>query len=31
VLVVGMAEVAWLIEGSGLSLVMRLIHSVLGH
>jgi eukaryotic-like serine/threonine-protein kinase len=31
VLVVGMAEVAWLIEGSGLSLVMRFIHSVSGH
>jgi serine/threonine protein kinase len=31
VAVVGVAEVAWLVEGSGLSLVTRLIHSVSGH
>jgi eukaryotic-like serine/threonine-protein kinase len=31
VAVVGVAEVAWLLEGSGLSLVTRLIHSVSGH
>jgi serine/threonine-protein kinase len=30
VLVVGAAEVAWLLEGSGLSLVMKFIHSALG-
>jgi eukaryotic-like serine/threonine-protein kinase len=31
VVVIGVAEAAWLFEGSGLSLVMRLIHSVSGH
>jgi serine/threonine-protein kinase len=28
---IGVAEAAWLFEGSGLSLVMRFIHSVAGH
>lgn len=31
VLVVGVAGVAWLLEGDGLSLVMRLGHSITGH
>jgi serine/threonine protein kinase len=31
VVVIGVAEAAWLFEGSGLSLLMRFIHSVLGH
>jgi serine/threonine-protein kinase len=31
VVVIGAAEAAWLFEGSGLSLVMRFIHSVSGH
>ena len=31
VLVVGVAGVAWLLEGDGLSLVMRLSHSIAGH
>jgi serine/threonine-protein kinase len=31
VLLVGVAEVVWLVEGSGLSLVVRSIHSLTGH
>jgi hypothetical protein len=31
VLVVGAAEVAWLLEGSGLSMVMHSFHSAFGH
>ena len=31
VLLVGVAEVTWLLEGSGLSLVMRAFHRALGH